>query len=488
MNIAIVASECAPYAKTGGLADVIGALPAHLASPEDDVRVFIPKYSTIDETAHGLTWLGEYGEIPVRVGGLVRSVFLHRATLPGSAVPVFFIDCREFFHRGALYTNDWDEDERWILFSKSVIEAMQRMRWKPDIVHCNDWQTGLMPLLLKDNYRWDQLFRTTGILFTIHNIGYQGRFSPDTTHKAELRGDLFFPGGPLEFNGSFSMMKAGILFADAVSTVSPTYAHEILTEAYGAGMETVLRTRARHLTGVLNGIDVRVWDPASDRHLPFRYSAEDLTGKNENKRYLLAESGLPYDERRPLIGIISRLAAQKGFDTVEGALEELMALDAQWIVLGTGEERYERMFRGLAERYPDRVRTVIGFDDRLAHHIEAGADIFVMPSHYEPCGLNQMYSLRYGTVPVVRKTGGLADTVFDWHERRAAGRSDGNGFTYNDATPFALTHALTRAVDSFRLPEEWRIIQRNGMRADLSWQHSAAEYRTLYRTAMDNRT
>ncbi len=487
MNVAIVASECAPFAKTGGLADVIGALPKYLRSLGVEVKVFIPKYDSIDEQKFQLQFLSTFGEMNIRVGGADRSVYLHQSILPSSDVEVYFIDCREFFFRGRIYTDEWDEDERFILFNKAVIETLQRLQWRPDVIHCNDWQTGLLPLLVKDNYSWDKMFDRTSFLYSVHNIGYQGRFSEATMMKGELRRDFYYPGGPLEFEDTVSMMKAGIVFSEIISTVSDTYAHEILTPKYGAGLQDILRSRQHDLYGILNGIDTEEWSPEADPLIPFHYSKENLENKEENKKFLLKQCSLPYDKNIPVIGIISRLVAQKGFDLVTDSLEELMEKKAQWIILGSGEERYEQIFTSASRYLPDQCYTHIGFNNELAHLIEAGADMFLMPSHYEPCGLNQMYSLRYGTVPIVRKTGGLADTVQDWHEFSYYGKEIGNGFSFNDATSLALTSSVQRAIDSFHIHDEWRKIQLNGMSRDNSWNNSAGMYVKLYEKAIRQR-
>jgi len=480
MKIALVASECTPFAKTGGLADVIGALPKYLAKLGVDVKVFIPKYDIIDEKKHSLRFMSEINGINVRVAGNPRRVYLHTANIPGSEVLVYFIDCREYFFRGKIYTDDRDEDERWILFNKAVIEALQRLQWAPDVIHCNDWQTGLLPLLVKDNYGWDRLFEETSFLYSIHNIAYQGRFPPETVTKGELRKDYYYPGGPLEYYNTVCMMKAGIVFSDIISTVSETYAREILTPHFGAGMQDILRTREHDLFGVLNGIDTEEWNPETDCYLPYHYSRDDLSGKLKNKQFLLTKTSLPFDERTPLIGIVSRLVEQKGFDLVAEAIDRLMAVNAQWIILGTGREQYEQLFADIASKFPDRCKAHIGFDNELAHLIEAGADMFLMPSHYEPCGLNQMYSLRYGTVPIVRKTGGLADTVRDWNEEPETG----TGFSFVEANGTALVRTIQRAIDLFHQPDIWRKIQRNGMAQDFSWEHSAQKYIELYHKAI----
>lgn len=486
MKVAIVASECAPFAKTGGLADVVGALPKYLADRGVDVKVFIPKYDSIDEKKFGVTYLDTIGEMKVRVGGFPRSVYIHKALIPKSSVEIFFIDCREYYYRGKIYTEQWDEDERFILLNKAVIELCQRLQWAPDVFHCNDWQTGLLPLLVKDNYSWDKMFDHSAFLYSIHNIGYPGRFSFDTLRKAELRPE-YGRGGVLDYDDSFCMMKGGILFSDVVSTVSETYAREVLTPDFGSGMEGILQLRENEFFGVLNGIDTDEWNPETDTHIPFHYSVDDLTNKKKNKQFLLEKTSLTYNEHIPVIGIISRLVEQKGFDLIADAIQELMEMNAQWVILGSGKEKFEQLCTTMSKTLPQKCWTYLGFNNELAHLIEAGVDMFLMPSHYEPCGLNQMYSLRYGTVPIVRKTGGLADTVHDWHEYLATGERSGNGFSFRDATGFALQATVLRAIDSFNIPDEWVTIQRNGMKRDFSWNHSAGEYIRLYERAIANR-
>jgi starch synthase len=487
MKIAFVATECVPYAKTGGLADVAGSLPAELTLFGCDVKVFIPKYSIIDENRYGLKYNWDIGEMPVRVNGTIRSAHVHHSKLPETKLDVYFIDCPHYFHRPNIYTNDFDEDERFILFSKAVIETLQRMQWSPDIIHCNDWQTGLIPLFIKDNYSWDRFFDNTATLFTIHNIGYQGLFSKSSLFAAEIRGDLFYPGGPVEHKGAVSFMKAGIIFSDIINTVSNTYAHEILTPEYGAGMESVLWRRKNDLYGILNGADYNVWNPETDPHLPYHYTINDRSGKYLNKRYLLKHFSLKPDENVPLIGIVSRMVLQKGFDIFAESINNLMGLNAQWIILGSGEEKFENLFRWLSNRLPKKVNAYIGFNNELSHLIEAGADMFLMPSRYEPCGLNQIYSLRYGTVPIVRKTGGLADTVKDWDEQNYYGFKDGNGFSFYDHSDFALFKSVERAVNAFSNKTVWKKIQTNGMKSDFSWTKSAEKYLELYRLAKESR-
>jgi len=348
MKIAFVSSEAVPYAKTGGLADVAGSLPKELEKLGCEVKLFIPKYSTIDEKKYGLRYNQDIGEIAIRIYGQIRSAYLHQTMLPGSNVEVSFIDCPHYFHRERLYTNDEDEDERFILFSKAVIETLQKVQWAPDVIHCNDWQTGLLPLFIKDNYSWDRMFDKTSTLFTIHNIGYQGRFSKSAMFNAELSGELYYSDGPIEFEDSVSFIKTGIVFADLINTVSNKYSHEILTPEYGAGLDKTLRTRKPDIYGILNGADYNVWNPETDTHIPYNYSINDLTGKFKNKKYLLEKFKMPFNETVPLIGIISRMVAQKGFDIFAEAVNELMTLNAQWIILGSGEDKYELMFKTLA--------------------------------------------------------------------------------------------------------------------------------------------
>lgn len=487
MNIAILSSECFPFVKTGGLADVVGTLPRYLAELGIAVKVFLPKYDSIDEIKFNLKFESEFGVTNVRVAGIPRAVYLHTARIPNSSVEVYFIDCREYFFRGKIYSDAPDEDERFILFQKAVIEILQRLQWKPDVVHCNDWQTGLVPILLKENYSWDRMFDATATLMSIHNIGYQGKFSYDALWKAEIDPSRERAVNALRFEGGVSFLKGGILSSEIISTVSETYAKEILTPHFGAGLQDVIKHREAVLHGVLNGIDIDEWNPETDTYLPVHYSVENLSNKKIIKQALLAQTTIPFDDAVPLIGIISRLVEQKGFDLIESKIQELLSLPAQWIILGSGKLQYESLFQTMSETFPHQCWCYIGFSNKLAHLIEAGADMFLMPSHYEPCGLNQMYSLRYGTVPIVRKTGGLADTVRDWHDYAAQNDYSGNGFSFVPAEGEALLHAVKRAIDSFHLPDEWKRIQQNGMRGDFSWNSSARKYKRLYEQAIIRR-
>jgi starch synthase len=488
MKIAFVTTECFPYIKTGGLADVAGSLPVELTKQGCEVKIFLPKYFLIDENRYELTYNWNIGEMPIRINGIIRSVHIHQAKLPNTDIDVYFIDCPHYFHRHRVYTDDPGEDERFTLFSKGVIETLQRIEWSPDVIHCNDWQTGLIPLFIKDNYSWDKFFDKTATLFSIHNIGYQGRFSKSVLFSAEINGDLFYPDGPVEHGGGISFMKAGISFADIINTVSNTYAHEILTPEYGAGLEATLKKRAEDLYGILNGVDYSVWNPQTDKNLPYNYSTNNLSGKLLNKKFLLEHFGVPFNKDVPLIGIVSRMVLQKGFDIFVDVINDLMDLKAQWIILGSGEEKFEELFRWLSNQYPEKVGTYIGYNNELSHLIEAGSDMFLMPSRYEPCGLNQIYSLKYGTVPIVRKTGGLADTVKDWDEENSYGFDHGNGFSFYDYSGYALYKSVERAVNAFKLKDIWKKIQTNGMKMDFSWTRSAEKYLELYKLAKEKRS
>ena len=485
MKIAFISSEAVPYAKTGGLADVAGALPKALEKLGCEVKLFIPKYSRIDEIKHELYYNWEIGEIKIKINDEFRSVHLHQGKIPGSNIEVNFIDCPYYFFRNSIYTNDFDEDERFILFSRGVIEVINKLGWSPDILHCNDWQTGLIPLFIKDHYKGYKIFNNTATLFTIHNIGYQGLFPKKSLLNADIDTRYFFPEGPVEFYDQVSFMKTAISFSDIINTVSNTYAQEILTPEYGAGLDGVLKNREKDIYGILNGIDYSIWDPENDHLIPYRFSAGDFSGKLNNKKFLLEHLKLPFNEKIPLVGIVSRMVSQKGFDIFSDVINDLMKLQAQWVILGNGQTEYEELFRTLAATFPKKISVYIGFNNELSHLIEAGSDIFLMPSLYEPCGLNQMYSLRYGTVPIVRKTGGLADTVLDWNELKKRCEESGTGFTFAKYDGKRLLSAFRRAVKTFKNKNTWRIIQVNGMQKDYSWEHSAKEYLNLYKKAKE---
>lgn len=476
IKVCITASECAPFAKTGGLADVCGSLPKALSAKGCDVKVFLPLYKNIKVNEYNIIPEDDLKDVPVVIGENSITFSVHSSLLPVSNVKVYFIDCPYYFGRENIYTDDPDEDERFILFQIAVLETLQRLKWSPDIIHCNDWQTSLIPVYLKANYSWDKLFEDTRSLLSIHNIGYQGRFSADTIAKAGLSYDEYYPGGPYELNGTFSFLKAGILFADAVSTVSPTYAKEIQTPEYGAGLDGVLSAQGDHVFGILNGIDTDIWNPAKDSFIRYTYDIDTVGFKKKNKIELFKRIERKFDPDAPTIGIVTRLAGQKGLELLEPVLDRIINEGFQFILLGSGEDKYEKFFKAVDSIYKNRFLAYIGYSNELAHLITAGCDMTLMPSYYEPCGLNQMYSLNYGTVPIVRKTGGLADTVIDYDRDNI----NGNGFTFEEFTSDALFDAIMRARNLYYNTGKWHEVMLRGMSADFSWNNSAEKYISLY--------
>ncbi|MCS6951623.1 MAG: glycogen synthase GlgA [Bryobacterales bacterium] len=468
-HVLMVASEAAPFVKTGGLADVLGALPLALHSLGEDVAVVLPRYRNADAATGERLWTGH----PVWLGGVCYPVDIWRASRSG--VPYYLVDCPPLYAREGLYTDaagrDFPDNHiRFAVLCRAAI-ALARHLVRPRIFHCHDWQASLVAVYLRTLLAGDPTLMTSKILLTIHNIGYQGLFEPAILPEIGLDATLFHINA-LEFYGRVNLLKGGIVFSDAINTVSKTYAAEIQTPEYGCGLDGVLRARAGRLYGILNGADYTEWNPETDPFIAARYSASDLSGKRLCKRDLIALVGLPDDAiERPLVGIVSRFVGQKGFDLLEEVAAELLQMDLSLVALGTGEPRYEQLFRDLAAACPSKVAVRIAYDNVLAHKIEAGADIFLMPSRYEPCGLNQMYSLRYGTVPVVRATGGLDDTI-----------DESTGFKFKEYTGPALLRALREAVAAWHDPGRWHSLIQNGMRRDFSWLASAAEYQALYRT------
>jgi starch synthase len=485
LRICFCASEAVPFAKTGGLADVAGALPAALASLPGagcDVRIVLPAYRSIDRAKFGFRPIGRTA---VPVGGAQTEVEFLEGRLPDAPVPVYLVAHEPSFGRAALYGEggrDYEDNlERFTVFGRGVLALPGQIGWSPDVVHCQDWQTGLVPAWLREEPRPPGL-HGAATLFTIHNLAYQGLFPADRLGVTRLDRRVFTPKG-LEFYGKINLMKAGLVYADLLSTVSEQYAREIQTPEFGCGLEGVLRERAGSLVGILNGVDYRVWDPATDGHLTARYTADDLRGKAVCKRSLRRDRGLEAARGAPLAGMITRLADQKGLDLVAAVLERLVEAGAQFVLLGTGEPKYHEIFSAFQERFRGRVSVTLGFDDALAHRIEAGADIFLMPSRYEPSGLNQLYSLRYGTIPVVRRTGGLADTIVD-ATPDAVANGTANGFVFEAYEPAALWDALDRAVRAYGDRRLWRRLQRTGMHQDFSWRRAAGRYLDAYRRAV----
>lgn len=477
----MIGSEAVPFAKTGGLADVLGALPPALARLGWDATVALPRY-------RGVTAGTLVERVPISVGGYTREVGLYDAPMADGA-RALLVECADLYDRDFLYASGGEEyadnARRFAVLVRAALEAAARRGQRPTIVHAHDWQAGLAPVYLSTLFASHPVLGGVPSVFTIHNIAYQGLFEADWLPRLDL-GWTELDVDRMEFWGRISLLKGGINAATIVTTVSRRYAEEIQTEEFGSGLEGVLQRRRDRLVGVPNGIDTSVWDPGNDPLLPAPYSIERLDAKTTAKRALLARYGLPADEAavaRPLVGMISRMVDQKGFDLIADVAGELPLLDATFIVLGTGETRYQDLWTGLAARHPSRVAANIGFEEGLAHLIEGGADIFLMPSRFEPCGLNQMYSLRYGTVPVVREVGGLADTVDDY----VAGSPSSTGFVFRDYTGEALLGALRRALALFRDRPAWRALQTAGMRRDNSWDHSAGEYVRIYGIATEVR-
>jgi len=436
--------------------------------------VFLPYYGSI---APGLaTYHVVVRDLTIRLGGHVYSVSIVAAERPGEPT-IYLVHCPALYHRASLYTNDPDEHLRFLVLSRAAIETCQRVGFSPDVAHCNDWQTALVPLILEARYGWDQLFKPTRTLLSIHNLNYQGMFPSSVVADTGL-GDsahLFHQDQLRE--GRVNFLLHGILYANGVSTVSPTYAREIQTEAHGAHLDPFLRARTTTVVGILNGVDYDEWSPEQDRRIPHRYSAADRTGKALDKAALLARFGLPHVEGVPVIGIVSRLAGQKGFSLLEDTMPGLLRRHGfQLVVLGTGEPRLEQMFARLADTFGRQVGFHRGFSDELAHLIEAGSDMFLMPSRYEPCGLNQLYSLRYGTVPIVHRTGGLADTVTQWNP--TTGEGTGIAFDHHDAG--GLTWGIETALRLYRDPPTWGRLVANGMAKDFSWDVQGKLYEELY--------
>ncbi len=485
-SILFVSSEVYPYAKTGGLADVSSSLPQALREFNHDVRVIMPKYGFIGEKKQKIHIINRTQGMDFVINGTSTTVNVKSSAIltPRTRVQIYLAESDEYFSRMGLYSDpvtgvDYpDNDERFILFAHSVLELCKRLLWKPDIIHCNDWQCGLLPLYIKEAMKTDPFFKGTKTVFTIHNLAYQGNFSADSYAKTGLPLEYFNPNG-VEYFGNMSFMKAGIAYADAITTVSESYAEEIKTKEFGCGLEGLLTKRKRDLHGILNGIDTATWDPEHDVNIVKKYSAEKIALKEECKKDLCSSMDIPYEEGKPVIGLIARFVDQKGLDLLTEVMENIFKSGAQMVILGSGEKKYEDFFTKQQKKHPKQLGVYLGFHDNFAHKIEAGSDIFIMPSAYEPCGLNQMYSMRYGTVPVVRRTGGLADTVIDMDD--ATKKKTATGFVFDKYDAKSFWKALERAMGVYKKhPDQWRELQLNGMARDFSWNASAQKYAELY--------
>ena len=480
-KILFTTSEAHPLVKTGGLGDVSASLPPALVELGEEVRIVLPAYRQLMER------VGETRSVArLTIIGALHEVEILEGRFPGTEIPLWLVSAPEYFDRdGGPYSapdgHDWiDNPQRFALFARAVVElAMDRagLGWKSDLVHCNDWQTGLVPALLSLE------MERPATVFTIHNLAYQGLFPSGTFHHLHLPAELWSHEG-LEFHDMLSFIKGGLAYADKITTVSPTYAREIRTAEFGYGLEGLLNHRVEDLVGILNGVDYDIWDPKNDDLIPRRYDIKSVKLKVENKLALQREFQLDENEKIPLLGFVGRMVEQKGIDLILEVLPEILQRNVQCVILGSGEKHFEHAFTEIANQFPGKLGVRIGYNETLSHLIEAGSDIFLMPSRFEPCGLNQIYSLRYGTIPVVRNTGGLADTVIDANdEARMAGMA--TGFKFEHATVHGLLWALSRALELYPRPRLWRTIVTTAMEQDFSWQSSAQHYIDLYRQIID---
>lgn len=478
MKICLVSAEITPFAKMGGLGDVSAAIGKYLARNGHQVKLVMPFYDTFKAKDFNIRSIHFSKQVEITMGRKIFKINFARTLIKGSKAEVYFVNCPELYHRGSVYTSDPDEYLRFAVLTRAAIELCLAQNWAPDIFHINDWHTALLPIYLKSLYVNENNFQKTKTVLTIHNIGYQGVFEANIINELGLNKFYFLFDSHDLYNGKINFLKNGLLHADKLTTVSPTYAREIQTAEYGAGLDGLLRKRARDLVGILNGVDYHEWNPEIDKQIPFYYSIKNLTGKRKNKSVLLEKAGL-YKKwlSKPMVAIISRLVQQKGIDLIMAVMDDILKqYDLSFVILGSGEAHYEQYFFELESRFPKRVKFFHGYDYPLSHLIEAGADIFLMPSQYEPCGLNQIYSLKYGTVPVVRKTGGLADTVtlYDWKTQT------GDGFVFEHYTPEGLRWALEYAITTYPHRQAWRKIMKNGMQKDFSWEKQIKEYEKLY--------
>ncbi len=486
LKILFVTSEVVPFVKTGGLADVSSALPQKLQEMGHQVRIVVPKYGAIDERKYKIHEVVRLKDLTTDIGGKEVVFSLRSSFLVGTKarVQIYFLDNVEYFgNRHSLYadplTGEYfkDNDERFILLARSVYELVIKLGWVPDIIHCNDWQCGLIPVYLKTEYKDHELFSGVKSLFTIHNLSYQGEFPKATFKKTGLPEEIGKNG--LFQKNKFNFMSSGLHYADYINTVSETYAKEICKDAeYTRGLQTILNKRKSKVSGISNGIDTLIWNPEKDKKIEKKYSIKNLDDKKINKQALSEKFGFDYNEEIPIIGMISRLEDDKGFDLVQKAFKDLMKLNIRLVLLGTGNRKYHKFFQEAASKYSSKFSSYLGFDDELAHLIEAGADMFLMPSKHEPCGLNQMYSLVYGTIPIVRETGGLADTVKRYNEKDGSG----NGFSFKKYTVQDMLKEIKRALKLYNGDKkDWQKIMKTGMKSNFTWMNSSKNYVDLYK-------
>ncbi len=483
LKILMVYSEVAPFSKTGGLADVGGALPKFLKDMDHDVRIITPQYLAINERKYILRDVIRLQNIEIPLGEKSVKINVKSAFLPNSKVQVYFINHKSLFFRSGLYVDprngsDYaDNDKRFTVFSRGVLETLNKLQWQPDIIHCNDWQSGLVPFFLKTVFKDDSFFSHTYSMFTIHNVAYQGNYSIDSVKEIGIDHEYCESGGPLEFQGKCSFLKSGIVYSDLINTVSENYVREVQSSSdFGCGFENIIQSREKDFFGILNGIDDTVWNPETDTHIPANYTINDLDKKGQNKEALFNELSLPNEPEIPVISMITRLVDQKGINLVRDIFDEMMRLKIFFVLLGVGDESYHRFFKQAQKKYKDRVRINLTFNDKLAHLVIAGSDVFLMPSKTEPCGLTQLYGLKYGTVPLVHKTGGLADTVHPFN----LDADKGNGFVFEKYDSKQLLKVLKQAVKQYSDQKTWVRIMKNGMKEDFSWRVSAKKYVQLY--------
>lgn len=483
-NVLFVTSEVYPYSKTGGLADISNSLPQVLNMMGNEVRIITPKYGSLDERRLQIHEIKRLKELTLdfnnsKVKFSIKSSFLHSRN---TKAQMYLLENQDYFKNKGIYQNiktkkDFpNNDERFMFFSKVVLEVLEILQWKPDVIHCNDWQTALIPAFLKKVYKNNPHIKDIKTVFTIHNLAYQGDFPISTFYKTGLPESVLdevkYP------KNRFNFLRTGLYYADKITTVSETYAEEIRTKKeYGLGMTDILNKRKKDLVGILNGIDYNVWNPSVDKIIPYRYTHQEIPIKYENKRELLERFKLHYDPEVPLLGVISRLVEEKGIDLIIKALPELMKENLKMIILGTGEEKYQKALLQAKKKYPHKLVVVIDFDENLAHHMEAGCDMILMPSKYEPCGLTQLYSLKYGTIPIVRNTGGLADTITEYK------KPNGTGFLFDKYDAKELLIAVKKALNIFRNDKQkWYTMMKTGMSLDFSWKVSAMKYMDLYKS------
>lgn len=490
LKILFVTSEVVPFVKTGGLADISSSLTQKLQELGHQVRILVPKYGAIDERKFKIHEVVRLKDLTTQIGKKDVVYSLRSSFLIGSKVRVqiYFLDNDEYFgSRRSLYADplsgkDYaDNDERYILMAKSLFELIEKLGWIPDIIHCNDWQGGLIPLYLKTLFKDKPNFSNIKTVFTIHNLAFKGEFPISSFAKTGLPDEYNSEKG-IQLNGKISFLKSGIQFADYITTVSETYAKEICQdESLTGDLINVLKPRSKNIKGILNGIDINIWNPEKDKHIFKKYSLKNIEAKLDNKKFLLEKFGLNFEEDKPLISMISRLTDEKGLDLLQKSLKNLMKIDANFILLGTGDKKYQNFLEKAQAKYPNKLACYIGFDDQLAHLIEAGSDIYLMPSKTEPCGLNQMYSLIYGTVPIVRATGGLADTVINFNETTG----EGNGFVFKEYKVDDFLKEVNRAVNIFKTDKKsWEKIMRTGMKSNFTWLNSSKIYLDLYKSIL----